>query len=396
MPEVAARSPTADTALKLLLMFLAAIGPFSLNIFKPCLPFIKADFDADIQVVQLGLSLAVLVSAVASAVAGPWADRAGRRPVLRASLVGYVASSLACTLAPGVGTLIAGRLVQAAASSVGLVLARAITADVYGGASLSAAITRFTLVAVGGVLFAPALGGVLIEAIGWRAVFGLTALIGVGAMFLARGRFGEPRFTTRREAGPPTGGTRLLLSQPAFVGYLLQSSFQLGLMFAYTSAAAYLSVDVLGLPATRYGFWFIASAALVGAGLQTGNVLSHRWSRGSVVLAGSALMLAGSLGLPRDPAALTELRLFLPALVAGLGMGVAFPASHAGMLEQEPHLAGTASGLMSFVQLAFAAAFAQLVVAEEASLAATLAWVMILGSAAAVGASLLAFRRRPT
>lgn len=38
---------------------MAAIGPFSLNIFKPCLPFIKADFDAPIEVVQLGLTLGV-------------------------------------------------------------------------------------------------------------------------------------------------------------------------------------------------------------------------------------------------------------------------------------------------------------------------------------------------
>ena len=67
---------------KILSVGVAAIGPFSLNIFKPCLPFIKADFDAPIEVVQLGLSLSILAAAVAMAVSGPVVDRIGRKPML--------------------------------------------------------------------------------------------------------------------------------------------------------------------------------------------------------------------------------------------------------------------------------------------------------------------------
>ena len=40
---------------KLLLMGLATLGTFSLNIFKPCLPFIRASLDASVPAVQLGL-----------------------------------------------------------------------------------------------------------------------------------------------------------------------------------------------------------------------------------------------------------------------------------------------------------------------------------------------------
>jgi MFS family permease len=66
--------PERELSFRLLLLGLAAIGPFSLNIFKPCLPWIRAELDADISTVQLGLSLAMVVAAVATALSGPVAD----------------------------------------------------------------------------------------------------------------------------------------------------------------------------------------------------------------------------------------------------------------------------------------------------------------------------------
>ena len=109
-------SEASGVGFRILTVGLAAIGPFSLNIFKPCLPFIKADFQAPIEVVQLGLSLGILAAAIATAAAGPVVDRVGRRPVILWTAWLYLASSVAGAAAPTVGVLVLARVVQAATS----------------------------------------------------------------------------------------------------------------------------------------------------------------------------------------------------------------------------------------------------------------------------------------
>ena len=56
--------------LTVILVAMAALGPLSLNLFKPCLPWIRADLSAPLAVVQLGLSLSILAAAVATVVSG--------------------------------------------------------------------------------------------------------------------------------------------------------------------------------------------------------------------------------------------------------------------------------------------------------------------------------------
>ena len=81
------------------LVSLAALGPLSLNIFKPCLPWIREDLAAPIEVIQLALSLSILVAAIAAVCAGLLADRFSRGKVLMACLSLYIGGSLLCALA---------------------------------------------------------------------------------------------------------------------------------------------------------------------------------------------------------------------------------------------------------------------------------------------------------
>ena len=138
MPETAARvaaaAPAGQAASRgfmLLLVGLTALAPFSLQVFLPALPVIQADFRVTPAVAQLVLSLSILASAFAMLAYGPLSDRFGRRPVLLAGLVAFAAGSVFCALAPSVGTLIGGRVVQAVGAAAGMVLARAIVRDLH-------------------------------------------------------------------------------------------------------------------------------------------------------------------------------------------------------------------------------------------------------------------------
>ena len=114
--------------------------------------------------------------------AGALGDRIGARRVFVAGFVLFVGASAACALAPGIGPLIAARAAQGVGAAVlvpcSLILlnhsfdepGRAIGWWAAGGAvALSAG---------------PLVGGVLIELLGWRAIFFINLPIGLFAIWL--------------------------------------------------------------------------------------------------------------------------------------------------------------------------------------------------------------------
>lgn len=376
---------------RLLVVIFAAIGPFSLNIFKPCLPFIKADFDAPITVVQLGLSLSILAAAFATTLSGPLIDRVGRRPIIVWTAWLYTLSSLLGALAPTVEVMILSRIIQASTSSVAMIVVRAAIHDVEDDSQKM--IARATLGAVAAVLLAPALGGVLIESIGWRSVFGLTALVGLASLIPVHRSVREtmPPVDRGANSGPWWMGTVRLLKERVVLGYCGQSALHFAIFFSFTSATTYIMVDVLGREAYEYGIWFTFMAIFVAAGLGLAERVSGKVRPGRVAFAGSIIVMLGSVVsawlLLSDTVTLTPLVLFLPASFAGFGVGLALPSTNAGVMDIVPEFAGTASSLLGFMQFVTAAVFAQIVVMDEPRTAEILAYQLIL---AGVGCVLLA------
>ena len=115
---------------------------------------------------------------------------------------------------------------------------------------------------------------------------------------------------------------------------------------------------------------------------------------GSIITVLGAVMLVGStVGF-----GLTTLGLFVPFAILALGQGLVMPHSQAGAIAQEPALTGTASGIVVFLPLLFAAMFSQLVSVLSDGTAIPMMSVVsvcaILGLACGLGAVLLARRDR--
>jgi DHA1 family bicyclomycin/chloramphenicol resistance-like MFS transporter len=92
-----------------------------------------------------------------------------------------------------------------------------------------------------------------------------------------------------------------------------------------------------------------------------GNAIAARFARriGSLnlLLAGRIIAFAGALGLAvwGGIGALSVWVLFVPIALAEIGDGMTQPAVMAAALSIEPRLAGTAAGLMGFLQMSAAA-----------------------------------------
>jgi DHA1 family bicyclomycin/chloramphenicol resistance-like MFS transporter len=119
----------------------------------------------------------------------------------------------------------------------------------------------------------------------------------------------------------------------------------------------------MGEPATVYGLWFIANAF----GFMLGNVTAARLSAwfglDRMIAAGTLLVVAGVAATlaVMGSGAWTPATLFVPMIATAYGQGLGMPNAQAGALSVDPNLAGTASGLAGFMQMAVASGVAQLV-----------------------------------
>jgi len=359
---IAARAPVSP-AFMALLAALTALAPMSLQIFVPALPAIQAHFAVSTGTAQLALSLSILANAVAALSYGPLSDRFGRRPVMLVGLGLFIGGSVLCAIAPSIGVLIVGRVLQAGGGAAGMVIARAIVRDLYERERAASMIAYLTMAMVVAPMLSPSFGAFLLELFDWRAIFVAVTAIGLLLLWGAQQRLRETR-------GAGFGGGRSLLSgaarlvrAPAFIAYVLQSTFAISVFFAFVAAAPYYMIDVLGRSATEYGVWFI----VISLGFMAGNFVTARLTRriglDRMVLIGSCIVLLGiglaaglTLGVAWTPAAL-----FGPMVLATFGSGLAIPNAQAGAISVDPLLAGTASGLSGFTQMLVAALVSQAV-----------------------------------
>src|SRR5262245_19014547 len=172
--------PRPSTArLTLILGSLTAFGPLSIDMYLPGLPTIARDFRADTAAAQLTLSLFFVGLAVGQAIYGPIADRFGRKRPLLVGCAFYMVASLACALAPSIESLIALRCAQAIGGCAGMVIARSIVRDLFDTRE-SARMYSFLMLVMGlAPITAPLIGGQLLVAFGWRAIYWLLAGFGL-------------------------------------------------------------------------------------------------------------------------------------------------------------------------------------------------------------------------
>lgn len=346
-----------------ILIAVAVLGPVAIQILLPALPAVQTAFGATTGTAQLVLSVSMLALALATLIYGPVSDRLGRRPVLLVALGLFLAGSAICAVAPRLWVLLFGRVVQAVGGAAGMVLSRAMARDRYGPENSAAVIAYLFIAIVIAPMPAPAIGGLLTDAIGWRVNFVFTGAVGFALLVAVL--LGLDETLGERPARSGLAGMLAaygtLLRSRAFLGYALQSAFTVGAFFAFISATPYIVVSVLGRPATEYGLYSL----LVSVAMVTGNFGSTRlagWvGRDRLILSGSVLALLGSgIGLALSLRGLwTPVAVFAPGVLLALGCGLSLPNSVAGAIGADPEAAGSASGLSSFLQLVASAVFAQ-------------------------------------
>jgi EmrB/QacA subfamily drug resistance transporter len=182
LPELARQRRHLVLAICCLSLFLVGMDATIINV---ALPAIGRDFRAPVSGLQWTIDAYLIVIASFLMLSGSTGDRVGRRRVFQAGLAVFAAGSLACSLAPALGWLVAFRALQAVGGSMLNPVAMSIVTNTFTEPG-----ERARAIGVWGSVFGlslalgPVIGGALVDSVGWRGVFWVNVPVGIAAIIL--------------------------------------------------------------------------------------------------------------------------------------------------------------------------------------------------------------------
>jgi EmrB/QacA subfamily drug resistance transporter len=155
------------------------------SVVNAALPAIATDLDASITGLQWVITGYLLSLSALLVIGGSLGDLWGRRTTFVWGIVGFAATSMLCGAAPTVEVLVAARIAQGAAAALLIPSSLAMISSTFAREDRGAAIGAWSgLAGVAGAI-GPFLGGWLIDAVSWRAVFYLNIPICAVVVLLA-------------------------------------------------------------------------------------------------------------------------------------------------------------------------------------------------------------------
>src|SRR4029453_8224421 len=194
--------------LVVVLGFLTAVGPFTIDLYLPALPAITDELHTTESAVQLTLTGTLIGIGLGQIIVGPLFDALGTPLPLLIGIGVHIAASLLCAVSSDVLVLGTLRILQGLGAAAAAVVALAVVRDCFTGQRAAAVLSRLILVVGVSPVLAPTVGAELLRWTDWRGIFLALALIGGAIGLLAA--FALP------ETLPPdarrTGGVRTTLA----------------------------------------------------------------------------------------------------------------------------------------------------------------------------------------
>jgi DHA1 family bicyclomycin/chloramphenicol resistance-like MFS transporter len=342
-------------AMTLLLGLLVSFAPMTIDLYLPAFPIMARDLATDAESIQLTLSVYMVGFALSQTIFGPISDRFGRKPTIMIGTSIYLVASVACALATTVEQLIVFRLFQSIGAAAAPVVARAVVRDMFTREEAARMYSVVTTVVAIAPVVAPVLGGFIVVWLGWRANFWVLTGFGASAMLLVIVMLPE----TNRNPDP--NATRIgqmlrnfatMLSNRAYLGYVLTVMGNFSGLFAYLLGASFVLVDQLGMSPTSFGLSFGAASV----GFMSGAFLGSRIVRYAGVermcLAGTSFTAAGGalVFVLIWSNVISIWSIIVPTIVYFFGMGMSQPNIQAGAISPYPQMAGAAASLLGLAQ----------------------------------------------
>lgn len=335
---------------------LIAVGPVSMVLYTPALPDIVHYFATTEALVQMSVTLYFGGFAMTQLVCGPISDAVGRRPVILAFMSVYLLSCLMILLSESIEVMLAARFLQGIGAASGMAIARAIVRDVFTDARAVRIMNLMGLFIAIAPAAAPAIGGLTIEIAPWKALFALMAIMGVGVILITIFSLRETitRDLSRLRPRALLASYRSLLGTPYFMLASLVVATSIGAVYMLATILPFILMEQVGLSPTAYGFSQILQAGAYILGAMAVQSMLPRLGADALVPIGLALVIAGCASLVVMIASIgpSFLTVMLPIAIYSFGIAFIMPSMLTNSLMPFPRMAGAASALTAFLQMA--------------------------------------------
>ncbi|MEE1944164.1 multidrug effflux MFS transporter [Pedobacter sp. KR3-3] len=349
---------------KFLLIFilglLAALGPFSIDMYLPGFKAIAKDLHTDVANVSLSLSSFFIGISAGQLLYGPLLDKFGRKKPLYFGLVLYITSSLGCLFVTSIDQLIVLRFVQAMGSCATAVASVAMVRDLFTVKESPKVFASLMLVIAVSPMLAPTAGSYFITTMGWPSVFVFLSFMALVMLVLSIWKLPEsykpdPNYSLKPK--PIIGNFLVVIKEPSFYTYALVSAITFSGLFAYVSSSPIVFMDIYQVSETGYG-WIFALLSVFFIGFSQVNSYILRWFTSKQII-NWALMAQAIVSILFLVAALNNwLNLYTTVSFIALFLaclGFINPNASALALAPFSKNAGSASALMGALQMGLGA-----------------------------------------
>lgn len=388
---------TVPRHLPLMLGFLIAIGPVSVDMYLPAFPTIAHNFH-DKAAPALTLAAYFVGLAFGQMMQGPLSDRIGRRVPILFGLVLYTLASFGCAAAWDTVSLSLFRVLAAFGGSASVVIPRAMVRDVSDGAAAALLYSKLMLVMGVAPIIAPILGSGVVLVASWRVIFLVAAAYGIVALWLVWRHLPDTLPPSRRSLI----GVRSIIVrygeicvERGFITHAVVGTFTVSAMFAYIAGTPAVFINHYHWSPTGYAAMFATNAAAYIAFNQLNPRLVARFGiRPVITVAVYSLLATTSALMVFSILPLGALPIMAALFASEFGFGLIMPSSMVGALSRHQSHAGSASALMGTIQYCGGAIAGALVGLYANGTAGPMAVTML--ACAALAALVAAFRPKMT
>ncbi len=331
------------------------VGPFSIDMYLPAFPAIAEGLGVPSIAVQQTLSIYLFAYAAMMLWHGALSDAFGRRPVVITSLVIYAVATLGCAIAGNIQSLWLFRALQGISAGAGLVVGRAVIRDRFHGPEAQRLMAQITLVFGIAPALAPVVGGLLLNTLGWRAIFWVLLVWVIATTTWASRALPE---TLPAAARQPLAMRTLwrnyleVFTHREFLMLAAVPALNFAAFFLYVAVAPRFLIDILGISTWGFASLFIPLIA----GVLIGAMVSHRVAGVltpvrtidiGFLFMGSAAAINVLISELAPPGALWNIA---PIFVFTIGSAIVSPSITLLLLDLFPRSRGLASSLQGFLQ----------------------------------------------
>jgi len=372
----------------LILGFLTALGPFSIDMYLPGFKDIARDLHTDTNEVSLSLSSFFIGLAAGQLLYGPLLDKFGRKKPLYVGLVLYIIASVGCMAITSINSLIALRAVEAIGSCAAAVASTAMVRDLFPVEENAKVFSLLMITVALSPMLAPAVGTAVTAALGWRWVFVILSAIGLFTLIASIFKLPvsyQPDKSISLKPLPIISNFILVFKNPQFYTYVFTGAFAFSGLFAYVAGAPLVLMDVYHLSKDAFGYIFAGmSVSFIGCSQLNTLVLRRYKSEQIVRVAVVAQVIVGVLfvmGCVYNWVGLWGILTFIFLSLSCLG----FISSNTSALALAPFAknAGSASAVLGALQLGMGALTSGIIVLYKVPNAVPLASIMAVTSALA-------------